>query len=207
MGKKRVVHFLIFFCGQLIFILLVTARIINNTNTVAIMFNVFLLTGSLSLLRRDFSIIVFRRSDRALIAFFQGLLYSLLFSIVVFAGFSLFQEVTFIVVDANFNFRNICWFLFIQLLVAFSEEAFFRVYLYEVLFSIFHRTLPVIFIVSFLFASLHILLHGNAKQYFVSLLFSLYAFYIKSRSANNNFYLLCWTHFTYNCLARFVFSI
>lgn len=207
MNRKRIVHFMIFLVAESIFVWLLVTGIIGRTYPMVIIYNGFVLLVSLRLLKSDFNIQIFEHSDRVLTAFFQGLLYSSLFAIVIIAGFSLFQEVAFFVVSGSLTFWNICFFLISQVLIAFSEEVLFRAYLYEVLFSIFHRTLPAILTVSFIFAYLHFLMNGNIKQFVVSFLFSLYAFYIKTKRSNNNFSILCWTHFTYNCLARFVFSI
>ncbi|NMA93711.1 MAG: CPBP family intramembrane metalloprotease [Clostridiales bacterium] len=205
-GKKRIVNFTSFVCIQCCFVYLMAADIIKSSYFVTIVYNIFVLIGSYVLLKKDYDIAVFKDCREIPKDLFPGLLYALLFSLALFAAFSLFQDVSFLSAYP-YGFQSLCGHIIAQLIIAFSEEIFFRVYFYEVLLSIFRRKFPSIFLISLIFAGLHLAMNGNVKQFFVAMLFSLYAFYIKTKRSEETVFLLGWMHFIYNCLVCFVFVI
>ena len=204
----RTVHFIVFFCAWF-FTALIAVDLIKQFTIIAVSMNLVLLSVSNSLMKKDFGIEAFacRNKRRIVTAFFNGFLYALLFAVAVFFTFAAFQDVTFLVKQGNLGFWSLFVWVIVQIITAFAEELFFRIYAYEVFLSTFRRKLLSIVLISLMFAGVHIALHGNIKQFFVSLVFSFYAFGIKEKRPDDSIYYLGWTHFIYNCLARFVFSV
>lgn len=203
-NKNRIIHFVIF-VGILIGYFCLTKFV---TYTSAMIYNAMALFGSEYLLFYDFDIELFKRGGNVFKAFLKGSAFAFIFAITLFVVVWIFQDdVTLIAIydDSFYSFGNLFRFFLMQALVAVSEEAFFRFYLYEFLKLLFKHTLPAVLVVSLIFAGLHYWAHGIPKQVIVALLFSLYVFYIRSKKGNDSFYTLCFAHFMCNCLSTFVF--
>lgn len=98
-------------------------------------------------------------------------------------------------------------FFAIQIVVAFSEEALFRFYLYRCLLDTLRRPFWAALLASLLFAGVHIALNGIWIQFFVALGVSLVFFAVLRKKPENAYYLLVSAHFFYNLLVQLVFCI
>ncbi len=98
-------------------------------------------------------------------------------------------------------------FFAIQIVVAFSEEALFRFYLYRCLLDTLRRPFWAALLTSLLFAGVHIALNGIWIQFFVALGVSLVFFAVLRKKPENAYYLLVSAHFFYNILVQLVFCL
>lgn len=203
---QQIIHFSLTFCFYILWGYLTSINVIGSSYLITLAVNLCILCGSAVFLKKDFRVDAFHRNGAMLNLLFRGMLYAFIFSGSIWFAFTLFKETTFIVIGRYFGFLNLCLWLLAQIIIAFTEEIFFRIYCYELLFALFKKTTLAAFLISFIFASAHFLLNGNWTQFIAAFSFSLYAFYIKSRHPENTLYLLGWSHFFYNCLVRYVFS-
>lgn len=98
-------------------------------------------------------------------------------------------------------------FFAIQVVVAFSEEALFRFYLYRCLLDTLRSRFWAALLCSLLFAGVHIALNGIWIQFFVALGVSLVFFAVLQKEPKNAYYLLVSAHFFYNLLVQLVFCV
>lgn len=98
-------------------------------------------------------------------------------------------------------------FFAIQIVVAFSEEALFRFYLYRCLLDTLRGPFWAALLASLLFAGVHIALNGIWIQFFVALGVSLVFFAVLRKKPENAYYLLVSAHFFYNILVQLVFCL
>lgn len=98
-------------------------------------------------------------------------------------------------------------FFAIQIVVALSEEALFRFYLYRCLLDTLRRPFWAALLTSLLFAGVHIALNGIWIQFFVALGVSLVFFAVLRKKPENAYYLLVSAHFFYNILVQLVFCL
>lgn len=203
---KRVLHFTQVLCFYILFGYLVSIGMIQSSYFKTLAVNLCILFGSDFFLKKDFAVDAFRRKASVPKLLFKGLLYALIFSVSIWCVFTLFERTTFIVTGRYFGFWNLCLWLIAQIIIAFAEEIFFRIYCYEVLCSILKKTALSAVLIAFVFAGTHFLMNGNWKQFVVAFSFSLYAFYIKSKNPEDTLHLLGWSHFFYNCLVWYVFA-
>lgn len=203
---KRILHFTPVLCFYILFGYLASIGVIQSSYVKTILFNLCILFASKFFLKKDFRIDAFQHNETVQKLLFRGSLYALGFSCGIWCVFTLFEKTTFIVIGRYFGFWNLCLWLIAQVIIAFAEEIFFRLYCYELLYSLLKKNALSAFLISFVFAGAHFLMNGNWKQFIAAFAFSIYVFYIKSRHPEDTLYLLGLIHFFYNCLVWYVFA-
>lgn len=173
---------------------------------ISFIYNGLILWMSVAYLKQDFDIDIRKPHGFSVITVLCAVGFALLFAAAVVLFFFVFGEVS-LFPPYRIRIGQLALILVLQLVIAFSEEALFRFYLYEWLnANMGNRWVPIL-IASLLFALLHFLTGGIIKQTVLSFVFSLYAFTIKRSKIGCSYYLCSMTHFLYNMCAFFVFSI
>lgn len=173
---------------------------------VSFIYNGLVLWMSVSYLKQDFEIDIRKPQGFSVKTVLCAVGLALLFAAAVVLFFFLFGEVS-LFPPYRIRTNQLVLILVLQLVIACSEEALFRFYLYEWLHANMGNRWGAVVIASLLFALLHFLTGGIIKQTVIAFVFSLYAFAIKRSKIGCTYYLCSMTHFLYNMCAFFVFSL
>lgn len=173
---------------------------------ISLIYNGLILGMSVSYLKQDFGIDIRPPHGFSVKTVLCAVGLALVFVAAVVLFFFVFGNISLSLPNHIYVSQLILFFI-LQLVIAFSEEALFRFYLYEWLNSFIRDTLRSIMIASLLFSFLHFLTGGMLKQTILSFVFSLYAFAIKQRRFKCPYYLCSLTHFIYNLFVLLTLSI
>ncbi|OUN25807.1 CPBP family glutamic-type intramembrane protease [Pseudoflavonifractor sp. An85] len=187
-------------------VLLVNLAVGEIPYGVSFIYNGLILWMSVAYLKQDFDIDIRTPQGFSVKTVLSAAGLALLFAAAVVLFFFVFGEVS-LFPPYRIRISQLVLLLVLQLVVAFSEEALFRFYLYEWLHANMRNRWGPIVIASLLFALLHFVTGGIIKQTVISFVFSVYAFAIKRSKIGCPYYLCSMTHFLYNMCAFFVFSI
>lgn len=187
-------------------VLLVNLAVREIPYGVSLIYNGLVLWMSVAYLKQDFDIDIRKPCGFSVKTVLCAVGLALIFAAVVVLFFAVFLEVS-LFPPYQTHISQLVLLLILQLVIAFSEEALFRFYLYQWLNANLGNGWGPIVLASLLFALLHFLTGGIVKQTLLSFVFSLYAFAIKRSKMGCSYYLCSMTHFLYNMCAFFVFSI
>lgn len=175
---------------------------------VSLVYNLLMLALSALFLKADFQLNPFRPTSPLPRTLGRGALLALALAAVIFLLGLLFRRVNLLpVLAGGYDVPILLRFFAIQIVVAFSEEALFRFYLYQCLLDTLRRKFWAALLVSLLFAGVHIAFNDIWIQFFVALGFSLVFFAVLHRQPKNAYYLLVSAHFCYNLLVQLVFCL
>lgn len=174
-------------------------------------FNLLLLILSAVYLYRDFHENVFRIKLTAANVIQQvgvGLGLGILFALVIVCIAAFFEDISLFPPHHN-SWGYVVFFVFLQLIIACAEEAFYNYYLYDslILFTREDAVLSFLFTAA-IFAFGHWAMNGIVKQTVVAFLFRSAALFVrKAFHKENAFYICSSMHFFYNLMVFFVFSV
>lgn len=169
-------------------------------------YNLLMLALSALFLKADFDLNPFRPTAPLPRTLGRGALLALAMAALVFVYCFLFRVVNLLpVLAGGYDLPGLLRFFAIQIVVAFSEEALFRFYLYRCLLDTLRSKFWAALLVSLLFAGVHIVLNGIWMQFFVALGVSLVFFGVLRKEPKNAYYLLVSAHLFYNLLVQLVF--
>lgn len=207
-ARKRLFHLIsivAFYIGGTWFLRWLDAASFYASHFWYTLFNAIVLVICISYLNSDFEIRIAKPDRKFVRTVLLALLYAALFAAVSSVFYSFFYQVDIAFKrppDTTVSFLAV--YLIAQITIAFSEEAFFRFYLYEqinahinhaavsgvlvaILFSLGHQIVPLVMHIVFAF-------------------FSLYASFLRRRH-KNSFYLCSLVHFFYNCILQFAVTL
>lgn len=187
--------------------------IINNVLeiqcfAVSLIYNLLMLALSALFLKADFQLNPFRPTAPLPRTLGWGALLALAMAAVIFLLGFLFRVVNLLpVLAGGYDVPRLLRFFAIQIVVACSEEALFRFYLFRCLLDAFRSRFWAALLVSLLFAGVHIAFNGIWIQFFIALGISLVFFAVLQKQPKNAYYLLVSAHFFYNLLVQLVFCM
>lgn len=212
LSKRCFMHHAVIISAFICFCVL-SKYFVSLPNIFFIIYNALILALSAAYMYCDFNTNIFKLRltlsnmiRQAALGLGLAILLSVLFVSVaiVFEDVSLFPRL-----QAALDVQDVVCFVFLQIVVALAEEAFFNYYLYDTLMLLLRgKVVLSIMIAAALFSCAHWILNGSAKQAVVAFTFRMAALFIrKKRCEDNTFYICSSMHFFYNLMALFVFSI
>ena len=212
MPKRCLGHHAVIISAFICFFIL-SKHFTSIPNIFFIIYNAFILVLSAAGEYCDFNTNIFKLrltlpniSRQVLFGLGLATLLSLLFVSIaaLFEDISLFPQL-----QATLTVQDVVFFVFLQIVVALAEEAFFNFYLYDTLVQLFRGSVALsTMIAATLFSCAHWVLNSSMKQAVVAFIFRVAALFIREKLYEDNaFYICSSTHFFYNLMAFFVFSI
>lgn len=201
-----VILFYSFFC-------VLSKRLSFIPNFIFITYNALILALSAVYLYSDFNMDIFMAKQtvpKMIRQIILGLGFAILLSGLFICVAIIFEDVSlFPCLQAALDAQDVVYLVFLQIIVALAEEAFFNYYLYDTIMFLFRGKVALsIMVVATAFSFAHWVLNCNLKQAVVAFVFRLAALFIRRKLyEDNTFYICSSMHFFYNLMAFFVFSI